>query len=228
MASSQLKVPLRSGQRGAAVFVVMMAILVITSMGTWAIYSASLTSTGTGYQRAAAQTLYAAELGIIAGTGVLSIPGMADANVQQARKDLANNDPDDCESALSTEFCKSMPMEDMDVIIQAETAGMPAGSTFGILQLGTSTVQGSMGPYDPLQAGALQGNFIVELTDERTANLPGMDLDASKANLPQYKQYTVTSYGIVRPASDDLCSAGETASAGQVAMRAHVVVGPIN
>lgn len=228
MARGHGRVHLRSGERGAAVFVVMMAILVITSMGTWAIYSASLTSTGTGYQRAAAQTLYAAELGVLAGTGVLSIPGMANAQIVQARADLGENDPDDCLSASSTEFCKSIYMEDLDLTIQAETAGMgESASTFDILQIGTASEQGSMGPYASGDAGALQGHFILELTDERPANLPGMDLDTGKENLPQYRQVTLTSYGTVRPSSGDLCSAAETASAGQIAMRAHVVVGPI-
>jgi hypothetical protein len=31
----------------------------------------------------------------------------------------------------------------------------------------------------------------------------------------------------VRPHNNNLCSANEAASAGQVAMRAHVIVGPI-
>lgn len=229
MARIQLRTPLRSRERGAAVFVVMMAILVITSMGTWAIYSASLTSTGTGYQRAAAQTLYTAELGVIAGTGILSIPGLANANIAQARKDLALNDPDDCQSVSSTEFCKSIYMEDLGLTIEAETGSMAEDApTFAILQAGTDTEQGSMGPYAEGLDGALQGHFVLELTDERTANLPGMDLDSGKTNLPQYKQVTVTSYGTVRPFNNDLCSASETASAGQVAVRAHVIVGPIN
>jgi Tfp pilus assembly protein PilX len=75
---------MRSGERGAAVFVVMMAVLLLTALGVWAMRSAALTNTATGYQRASAQALFTAELGVVAGTGYLAIPGVAASNYRYA------------------------------------------------------------------------------------------------------------------------------------------------
>lgn len=209
----------RANQRGAAVFVVMMTILVVTSLGSWAIYSASLTSAGSGHQRSAAQALYTSEMGILATTGYFSIPGFANANYVQAQNDLANGSPDTCLSVSASKFCKSIYMEDIDSTINLESGTF--GATESILEQSTS--EGSMGPYAATDASALQGHFFIEMTDPRPVMVPGTDVSSGT-----YQRVTLTSLGTVRPFNATLCSAQQNASAAQMGMRAHAVIGPLD
>lgn len=214
--SLQVPIIARSNQRGAAVFVVMMAIVVLTGVGVWAVHLAGLTDAASGYNRAAAQTLYTSELGVIAGTAYLSIPGFADANYAQADLDQANGTADSCWSVEAGEFCKSMPMVDIDTTIEEETADFDTARK--ILDL--SSAEGSLGPV----ANVLEGNFILEMTEPRTALIEGME-----AGDRSYQIVTLTSYGLVRPRHANFCTdaGSQNALASRMAMRAHMVVGPL-
>jgi hypothetical protein len=206
----------RRNRRGAAVFVVMMAIILLTGVGMWAVHLAGLTDAASGYARAAAQAQYTGELGIVAGSGYLSIPGFADANYA-----VAVATPDDCWSVSQTatpgEFCKAMPMTDIDTAIAAETLNFGSVS-YNLMDLGAA--QGSLGPV----AGVLDGNFILEMSEPRPAVVEGMDVGQLK-----YQTVTLTSYGIVRPQNGAFCTGaqGENAVATQVGMRARMILGPL-
>jgi hypothetical protein len=211
-----------SSQRGAAVFVVMMTILVVASLGSWGIYSASLTSAGSGYQRSAAQAQSTAELGILAGTGYFSVPGFANANYRQAVISLANGSRDACLSVDAGQFCKSIYMADIDSTISAETATI--GTAFSILD--QTNAAGSMGPFSPTSDPdqALEGHFILEMTDPKHVLVPGTDVESGV-----YQRVTLTSYGMVRPYdAASLCEMEQSASASQVGVRAHVIIGPLD
>ena len=58
----------RRDQRGAAVFVVALAIVLLSGLGAWAMQTARLVDQASGYGRSALQTQYVAELGATAGT----------------------------------------------------------------------------------------------------------------------------------------------------------------
>ena len=53
----QVGIRLRSHERGVTVFVVMLAIVMLTGAGTWSMYSAGLTDQASGYARASAQAV---------------------------------------------------------------------------------------------------------------------------------------------------------------------------
>lgn len=221
----------RSTQRGTAVFIVMMALVVLTGAGMWAVTSAGLTDAAGGNARAAAQTLYMSELGLSTTAAYLSVPGHADSNFAQVQQSNRQNTPDDCLSvyrpALATdppEFCKRMDMSEIDSSIQ-----MASATNFPVLDTGA---EGSMGPYGALggPGGAddsrVAGAFIAEMTDPRPVSVPGEDMESQK-----YQRVTLTSYGIIRPSTADLCAGpdarSQNAVTSQLASRGHIIVGPL-
>lgn len=217
----------RSRQRGTAVFIVMMALVVLTGAGMWAVRSAGLTDAASGNNRAAAQTLYLSELGLSSTAAYFSVPGMAKANYVQVQASIDGGTPDDCLSvdrlAGNDEFCKRMDISDIDPGIRAASATD--------LPLLDSGAQGSMGPYgamgftDP-NDDRVAGAFIAEMTDPRPVLVPGEDNEKNN-----YQRVTITSYGIVRPSTADLCTGADARSqnaiTSQLASRAHVVIGPL-
>ncbi len=196
-----------------SVFVVMMAIMILSSVGVWSLHLSGITDSASGYHRASAQTLYASEMGLVAGSSYLSIPGVADANFAVARRQ-----PDPCWSLVNKtdEFCKSVPLADLNTKVALETAGDTNGP-FSLMDLGA---QGSLSA-----TGTVDGNFILELTEPRQAFVEGME-----AGSLSYQLVTLTSYGIVRPATANFCTdaGGENAAASRLATRAQMIVGPLS
>lgn len=206
----------RSHERGAVIFIVIMAMLLLSSLGVFAIYSANMATQAAGFQRLAAQTQYTAELGILAGTGYFSVPGYAEANYRQAVADDIAGTEDDCESEVAGNFCKRMLMGDIDETIQNETTNYILDLTPG---------EGSMSA-----AGGVEGDFILEMTEPRPVIVGGNTVDTNTGSGVTYDRVTLTSYGLVRPTSTNLCSgaAGSNIAAGKMGMRAHVIIGPLS
>lgn len=205
----------RKRERGAVVFVVTMAILLLSALGVWSMHAAGLVSRASGFGRAAAQTQFMAEMGVMSATGYLNLPGMADANVQLGRK------ADTCESVRPGEFCKSILLEDVNLEIDDLTGN----------SLTDLAAEGSFGPY----ANELQGDFRVEVTEPNRAYLPGQSLDDSTL---LYYRVVLTSYGLLRPyagviENGNICAAdsvefdAENSTAGRLGMRAHAIIGPV-
>lgn len=211
----------RSNQRGAAIFIVVMAIMLLTSVGLFAMYSAGRTARASGFNRVSAQALYTAELGILSGTGYLSVPGYADANYKRALKDAAAGTADNCESVPAGAFCKRILMGDIDTSIQVLSA---SGTPETILEL--TDAMGSMSPFPTGDVAAIEGDFMLEMADPRPIDVPGTEVGSGT-----YQRVTLTSYGMVRPepAGGNLCvnAAGENSTAARLSMRAHAIIGPI-
>lgn len=203
----------RRSERGVSVFVVMMAIMVLSGAGVWAIYLSSLTDAGSGYQRAAAQALYMAEAGTLAGSAYLSIPGVLDANYQ-----VNSKTPDPCKSVSTGQTCIALTMDEINQRVATETAGDPGGP-FNLLDLTGGSLAAD---------NRIDGTFVVELSELRTVDVEGMSSGVGQSNL-HYKTATVTSYGTVRPAAaGDLCAGvNENASSTRLASRARMIVGPL-
>jgi hypothetical protein len=211
----------KARQRGAAVFVVMMAILLLSGMGMWSMHSASLVDRAAGYERASLQAQYVSELGLLSASSYLSLPSMASINYRLGER--AYTAGDKCESIPTnmpvgvTSFCKSLWQKDIEVsTITSVTTD--------------STAQGSFSPF----ASELQGDFTVEMTSPRRAFVPGAPLDETSP----YRLVTLTSYGTVRPhtlsaVNGNLCAVSSTSStaqnsaAGRIAVRSHAIIGPI-
>jgi Tfp pilus assembly protein PilX len=215
--------PSAAGQRGAAIFVVMMAILLLSGMGMWSMHSAALVDRAAGYERASLQAQYVSELGLLSASSYLSLPSMASVNYRLGERAHTPGSGDRCESIPTsmptgvTSFCKSLWQSD----IQASTITTLTADT---------TTESSFGPV----ARELQGDFTVEMTSPRRAIVPGAPMDE---NSP-YRLVTLTSYGTVRPhtlspVAGNLCavsgtsSAAQNSAAGRIAVRSHAIIGPI-
>jgi hypothetical protein len=75
----------RTGERGAAVFVVVMAITLLTAVGLFAAHSATLVDQAAGYSRVARQAQYMTEYGALLTIAELG-SGAADAYVKRIRE----------------------------------------------------------------------------------------------------------------------------------------------
>lgn len=209
----------RAQERGAAVFIVMFAIVLLSGLGIWSMQTASLVDQASGYSRAAMQTQYTAELGVQAGTAYLSVPGWASANYRSA---LAK--PDSCNATLALSlrlsrnpFCKSIHMKEISTITSRPEQGQRP-----ILDNGE---QGSLGPTISSAANSLEGDFVLEMTDPEPAIVPGTNLAR-----PLYYRVTLTSQGYVRPGTGNktICETPiQNSAAGRLGMRAHAIIGPI-
>jgi len=207
-------------QRGITVFVVMMATMLLTAAGVLAMHFSGLAVQASGYSRAAAQTLYTAELGLLSTSAYMAIPGNAAANFAAAEnsptRDACSSSPD------TTTFCKNMSMSNLDKTISEQSLDF-GGTAYTLLD---QAARGSMGPYAASDAAGLQGDFFVEMTDPRPASIPGEGADSA-----QYKQVTLTSFGVVRPGAGAgaICAGANAnnAAATLLGARAHMIIGPL-
>lgn len=208
-----------SRERGAAVFIVMLSLLLLSGLGVWALETATLVDQASGYNRASLQTQYTAELGVQAGTAFLGMPGWATAHYNAGL-----SRPDPCESTqglvvgtTGRPFCKSIYMQEIDSATYLQTQR-------NLLETG---VAGSLSPFASVSPASVQGDFVLEMTDPQRAIVPGSDLSRSS-----YYRVTLTSRGIVRPrpaAAGALCegNSSQNSSAGRIGVRAHTIIGPI-
>jgi len=223
--SSSLKHVARArhaSERGAAVFIVMMAILLLSGIGVWSMHSASLVDRASGYERMSLQAQYVSELGLTAASSYLSLPSMASVNFNLGEKAYGTGG-DACESTKSSPtatFCKSLWLTDIENVTRNATTQY-------------LTVDAAGGSFGPL-ANEVQGDFTVEMTSPRRAIVPGSSLSSESP----YRLVTLTSYGTVRPhtgsavagnlcAASSVSSAPQNASAGRIAVRSHAIIGPI-
>jgi hypothetical protein len=129
---------------------------------------------------------------------------------------------DSCESIPSSVpdvFCKSIIMADVDDPI------LTATTTEATLDF--ANAEGSLSPYAAGDPAALQGDYVLELSEPRKVFMAGNDV----SDISSYRRFTLTSYGAVRPGGGALCSvaaAGQNAAASRLAMRSHVVLGPLD
>jgi len=217
-------------ERGAAVFVVMMAVLVLTGVGVWSIRSASLTDLASGNARAGAQTLSLAEMAIVSGATYLSTPSMADAQHSAAAEAEANGaaETDDCWSVQDGEYCKNIVMSEVDEFLETR-ATLTGRTPYTLLdQVGA---EGSLGAEPQI----IEADIRFEMTDGRDIDVAG----TSGTKKGTYKLVTFTSYAIIRPipagtaraGEDELCnqtnSLAQNSMASQVGMRARSMIGPI-
>ncbi len=223
--------PARTNERGAALFVVVMAIMLVTGLGVFSMRSAALVDQASGFARAASQGQYLAEFGIIAATAQLSVPNEAWIHDEIARG--ATPVRDQCAMATAPAagppavrpYCRVF--EDT-VIDQFTRNALPSAANPGTGKpVLDHTPAGSFGPIEGVVAGEslIEGRFWVEMTDGQSVNVAG-----SQVGVSGYRRVVLTSFGLLRPrpaAGSTICSAGENASAVQAGVRAHALIGPV-
>jgi hypothetical protein len=219
----------RAGERGAAIFVVVMALMLLTAVGVFAIRAASLAGAASGYDRQNTQNHYVGEYGLLGAVAELS-SGRRNAYVDKMSKGVET-----CaavkgvQNAGGSVPCFHLYADDVQKAVTASFSGRPlfepaSGS-------GSTLTPGSLG------ATSLDGDFMVEITDPGPVGMPvaGSDIGGTGPKF-RYLQVTLTSTGQVRPGGGGACVGVATSSgvvdvkgsmAGNESGRAFVVIGPM-
>lgn len=210
----------RNGERGAAIFIVVMVLTMLTAIGVFAVRAASLASAASGYDRQNTQNHYVGEFGVL---GVVS-------ELSSTRRnwyfDKVITSGETCKatklvsSATTVVPCFPVHSSDVGKAVLGNFSGRPlfepATSSGGVV------TPGSLGP------AGLDGDFIVEMTDPGPVGQPVAGTDVGGTNVFHYYQVTLTSVGEVRPAgASTTCVATTAGMAGNETGRAFVVIGPI-
>ena len=193
----------RASQRGAALFVVVLVLTLLTAVGLFAAQSATLVDRASGYSRQAAQTAYLAELGVLASAAEL---GSGSAGAYRERM------------LSPTDECR------MNVGIDQEGIGKPPCLVF---KLGDFAVP-SGDPVVDTSLMSLTPDLVVEVTDPGPAGAPvaGTDLSGTGSSFG-YMKVTATTIAQVRPSGGTGCVDNFAVVAAQQMTRAHIVVGPV-
>jgi hypothetical protein len=216
----------RRGERGAAVLVVLLVIIMLTGIGVFATRAASLGTLSSGFDRQMTQTHYITEYAIVTAAAELSVRGPAyfDA-MNDPKKTLAEKLL--CSSIVDTS--QTPPA----IILGAQCyqfsyAGIQsqlAGSSTNVLIM--PFVPGSPATGGGLGFAPIQGDFNVDMTDQGPATPPiaGMDPSPTSPVNVQYKAVTLTATGFVRPSAptNTVDSAVGQSTSTEIS-RAHVVV----
>ena len=223
-----------TSQRGAAVFVVVLVISLLTAIGVFALRSVSLVNLAAGYDRQASQTFYlseyagravAAEVGDGAGSiYVNKVATGADTNC------LVNSKLDP--TALDPLITSPLPCYKLFI----NEIGSRVDKNFSgnlVLAPQDATNAGSLGPRLDV-TGAIQpmeGVFVVEMTDpaETVPNAGSAQGGNNPANSFKDVQLTFTAFAQVRPLdpnpTDPWCAANSlSTSASVTSLRAHVTL----
>jgi hypothetical protein len=178
----------RSSERGAALFVVVMVITLLTAVGIFAARSTSLVDAATGYGRQAAQTVALADYGAKLVTSELG-EGRAQRVFQLM--DLRNQY---CPSYGNppTQACYAYDYSQLE-------ARVTQNSNYNVIEYPSVTTEGSLGPMfaDSSMTAGVEGVLVVELYDPfDISNIKG-----ESASKPSGKEVTINSIAQVRPFS---------------------------
>jgi len=197
----------RSNQRGATLFVVVLAMTLLTGVGLYTIHASSLAARAAGNGREALQAARVAEANAMSLISDLRIE--PHPLLQEAVNESIKADPNyACEMnyGLANTTCKQ--------VVPGESIP-PTGAAIVPLD--------SLGPLN-----ALSGSARMEITDVNVAGIPvpGHDQDDSKLKLKFY-QATVTIISSLSPSGVGAsCNAGMMQVTGQNLLRTHLLVGP--
>jgi len=217
----------RRGERGAAVFIVVMVIVLLTAIGLVAARSASLVDEASGYGRQALQTYYLTDYaGRVATTELGSKP--------QTYLDLMRKGAEACPSnKLVAPVTTGAPIPCYKLFMN-ELASRVSDNYSGqtLLDTQTTTAPGSLGA--PLSSGAdmLNGVFMVEMIEAYKADPKAKSDVGGGANSFFDVQVTLTAFGQIRSMpstgvnTDPWCApkTGVSSSASVQAVRAHVTL----
>ena len=198
-----------SSERGATLFVVVLALTLLTGIGLFTVHSSALLARAAGNEREALQTTYLAELATLA---TLSTIG---TDAQSYIGGLADSKKEDCRSTLGIDTSvygvqKCLEMNGASMIIPTG-ATLFAGDSFG-------TTKNLAGTYP------LTGRVETETSDieETGALVPGM------GDTYTLRQAKITTTATLQPVeAGAACVENVMQTAGQHMTRAHVMFGPL-
>ena len=207
----------RRNERGAAVFIVVMVITLLTAIGIFAARSASMVDMASGYERQASQAMYVSEYGALATLTQLG------SGAAQAYVDQMDTGSDDCRANIGL---PANPRPACYKIFKNEVEGTTVRmANESLLEASSPTESGSFGPLSNVM-----GDFVVELTDKGPAGVvAGMDL-AGTATRFSYVKVALTATAQIRPlvGATFTCTQGVAAVTGQQSTRMNAIVGPLH
>jgi len=204
----------REGERGAAVFIVMMVLTLLTAVGLFAVRSASLAELAAGYDREGAQAALVAEYAITASAAYLANDP---STVLIGYKASMGPTPQPCQSnAMPGTYPSPAPRPGCYRLELAEVQASFMRSSNETVFAPPNLVGTVLGGTSSLNANeTTNATFVVEVTDAAKTGVPANGDDA-KVSLVQM---TLTAISQVRPAA--ACAASLSApAAGQQVMRA--------
>lgn len=208
----------RAGERGAALFIVVMVITLLTAMGLFAVRSATLVDQAAGFSRQALQAAYLTQLGALSVIADMAAkPDLYNERIQN----LANP-ANTCAATrnMSSPLGQNVPCWWLTNAHTHEIAqaNYPATEGDPVDYLGTLDLGGT-----PL---GLTAGFRVEMTD--LGDSPGATAGMGAGN-GQYKHtvLSVTSYVYPDPGGGAACVEGNVSAATVQLARGHATFGPV-
>ena len=213
---------LRGTERGAALFVVVMVITLLTAVGIFAARSTSLVDAATGYGRQAAQTLALADYGAKLVASELG-EGRATRVFQ-----LMDQRDQYCPTygTVSNQPCYAFDYSQLELRVQNNT------KTYNVIEYQSEATEGSLGPMfvDSSITSGIHGVLLVEIFDPfATANIKG-----ESASKPSGREVTLNSIAQIRPfsaladraqANAQWCSTAQASTAASLlSVRSQVLV----
>lgn len=204
----------RPRQRGAAIFIVVMVVTLLTAVGVFAARSASLVDAASGYSRLALQSQYVAEYGGLVFSHVLGsevAPKLVQEGATGAEDCLGTQGVDT--TSIGEPFC-----------LEANAASLENWSGFDLFSDGTSVVPGSLDPFQRTvgSPGTVEGRVHIEMTEPILAGpQAGTAADDETAQL-----LTLTISGTVTPmqANSAVCTDEGESTAGVQMVRGQLIV----
>jgi Tfp pilus assembly protein PilX len=196
----------RSRERGTTLFVVVLAVTMLTGIGLYTVHSSALLARAAGNEREASQTAYLAQIGTLAALSQLSTAPAA--YVPQALSGA-----DDCRMNLGLDTTTFAPPPCLE--LSSTNITLVTGHTmFDIGTFGTTN--------------AVSGRFLTEVTDVAPALGPVQGMDAVSRNAFHYYEAKLTTTAQLQPAAATAaCVQNVMQVAGQHMTRAHVLIGPV-
>jgi hypothetical protein len=200
----------RRSQRGATLFVVVLAITMLMGIGLYTVHSTALIARASGSERQALQTEYLAQLGTLTTLSQFS-------SAPAVYVPYALRGADECRMNLGLEttgFARPACFEQ-----SSSSLILPGGVT--IFEADSFSNPGAL-PAD------IRGHFLTETTDVAPTLGPIAGMDAASRNAFRLYQAKITTISQLQPAAaGTACVQGLMQVAGQHMTRAHVIVGPI-
>jgi len=201
----------RRSERGATVFVVVLAITLLTAVGLFAAHSATVVDQAAGYARLARQTGYLAEYGTLAMASELG-SGAGSLYLSEAESGKY-----DCPGTreLKAQFpggifpCLTVSSQRLAERIAAVSNGEQ------LMRDQTGDTPDRLG-FAPTPASGIFGEFVVELGDVVPA-------PPQPGSSQPYKRVTTTTSATLRPPGA-ACAPGNATLAGQQSVRSHIIV----
>lgn len=192
----------RRNERGATLFVVVLAITMLTGVGLYTVHQASLAERAAGSGRQASQADRVAELNALAFLSSLRIEPRP--FIQEA----INANPGQCEmnAGLTGATCLQVTS---DGLVPASGASLIGSDSLGAL-------------------GTLTGKARLEITEVNDLQIPIPGHDINKEEI-RYYQATVTTIASLNPSGvpANACVGGMMQLTGQRLVRAQLIVGPM-